>query len=136
MSRSVWKGPASAALAALCCAGGCSADDCTTVEGQECCRFAASDSQVQQCGRIGGGGVLTKAEDKQACGQHCLEEDLCFWIYSAGGDYAGDCQLLGRCGTASSNRPDPAPSWATGTMHSAGCFSWGDAEPVCPQLRL
>ena len=74
-----------AAFASLCI-GGCSAD-CTIVEGHECCSFAAGDSQAQECGRISPG-VLT-GDGKHACGQHCMEDDLCFWTYSAGGDYAG-----------------------------------------------
>ena len=120
-----------AAFASLC-VGGCSAD-CTIVEGHECCSFAAGDSQAQECGRISPG-VLT-GDGKHACGQHCMEDDLCFWTYSAGGDYAGDCELLGRCGTAPSNRPGRGTVSAVGRMHSVGCFSWGDAEPVRPQPR-
>ena len=91
----------------------------------------ADDTHTQQCGRIGS---VLAGDDKRACGQHCLEDAACFWTYSPGGDYAGDCQLLGPCGAAASNRPDVALASAPGTMHSAGCFSWGDAEPVRSQL--
>ncbi len=126
----MWKA-AAAAFAALCTIGKCSAD-CTTVEGHECCTFRADDSHAQNCGRIG---PVLPGDDKQACGQHCLENDSCFWTYSAGGDYAGDCELLGPCGErGETNRPFAASDSAAGTMHSAGCFSWGDAEPVRPQL--
>jgi hypothetical protein len=128
----MWK--AAAACAALWCIIGTCSADCTTVEGHECCTFTADDSHAQNCGRIGS---VLPGDDKQACGQHCLENDACFWTYSAGGDYAGDCELLGRCGeNGASNRPFDASYIAEGTMHSAGCFSWGDSEPVRPQLSL
>lgn len=116
-------------VCAALCIGRCSAD-CTTVEGHECCSFVADDAHVEQCGLI----RSEPSGGKEACGHHCLEDESCFWTYSAGGEYAGDCQLLGPCGGAASNRPDDASASAAGKMHSAGCFEWGaDAEPVRSQ---
>ena len=107
--------------------GTCSAD-CTTVEGHECCTFAAAPSHVTQCGTLG----TKPGDDKVACGQHCLDDPSCFWTYSAGGGYDGDCQLLGACGGTGANKPTTpaAGSNPPGTMHSAGCYEWGAGSAV------
>jgi hypothetical protein len=127
--RHSWLKGCAAVAAGAALLGSCSAD-CTTVEGHECCTFAVDASHG--CPAIGS---VLEGDDKKACGHHCLEDESCFWVYSAGGDYAGDCQLLGACGTAAANRPASPSGSAAGKMHSAGCFSRTEAEPVRPLLR-
>ena len=114
-------------VAAVALVGTCSAD-CTTVEGHECCTFAADAGHVTQCGVV----AEMPGDDKTACGQDCLDDPSCFWTYSAGGKYSGDCQLLGACGGTASNKPTAAAAGASlpGKMHSAGCYEWGAGGAV------